>query len=152
MKVYLKFCLLLMIMVSMMVSCKNKEADKAAAECKIASDDLNPNGDSELAILMRAMTIATEKNTALLRENKETENYSDTLNTILTAKPSDLGLDKDIFDGFAKTYLAALNDFNNADVANKIKAHNVIVQNCKSCHEQFCRGPLKRIAKLEILE
>ena len=139
-------------MVSMMVSCKNKEADKAAAECKIASDDLNPNGDSELAILMRAMTIATEKNTALLRENKETENYSDTLNTILTAKPSDLGLDKDIFDGFAKTYLAAISDFNSADVANKIKAHNVIVQNCKSCHEQFCRGPLKRIAKMEILE
>ena len=139
-------------MVSMMVSCKNKEADKAAAECKIASDDLNPNGDSELAILMRAMTIATEKNTALLRENKETENYGDTLNTILTAKPSDLGLDKDIFDGFAKTYLAAISDFNSADVANKIKAHNVIVQNCKSCHEQFCRGPLKRIAKMEILE
>lgn len=139
-------------MVSMMVSCKNKEADKAAAECKIASDDLNPNGDSELAILMRAMTVATEKNTALLRENKETENYSDTLNTILTAKPSDLGLDKDIFDGFAKTYLAAISDFNSADVANKIKAHNVIVQNCKSCHEQFCRGPLKRIAKMEILE
>ena len=152
MKVYLKFSMLLMIMVSMMVSCKNKEADKAAAECKIASDDLNPNGDSELAILMRAMTIATEKNTALLRENKETENYGDTLNTILTAKPSDLGLDKDIFDGFAKTYLAAISDFNSADVANKIKAHNVIVQNCKSCHEQFCRGPLKRIAKMEILE
>ncbi|TAG36411.1 MAG: hypothetical protein EAZ32_16955, partial [Cytophagia bacterium] len=83
-----------------MDSCKNKEAEKSAAECKIASDDLNPNGDSELAILMRAMTVATEKNTALLREKKETENYSDTLSTILTAKPSDLGLDKDIFDGF----------------------------------------------------
>jgi len=139
-------------MVSFVVSCKNKETDKSAVECKIDSEDLNPNGDSELAILMRAMTVATEKNTALLREKKETENYNDTSNTILTAKPSDLGLDKDIFDGFAKTYLSAITDFNNADVANKIKAHNVIVQNCKSCHEQFCRGPLKRIAKMEILE
>ena len=139
-------------MISFFVSCKNNDADKSAAECKISTNDLNPNGDSELAILMRAMTVATEKNTAFLREKKETENYSDTLNSILTAKPSDLGLDKDIFDGFAKTYLAAIADFNNADVVNKIKAHNVIVQNCKSCHEQFCRGPLKRIAKMEILE
>jgi len=152
MKIYLKYSLFLLIMVSTMVSCKNKEADKSAAECKIDSEDLNPNGDSELAILMRAMTVATEKNTALLREKKETENYSDTLSTILIAKPSDLGLDKDIFDGFAKTYLAAITDFNNADLENKIKAHNVIVQNCKSCHEQYCRGPLKRIAKLEIVD
>lgn len=152
MKNILKYSCVFVFFITLVVSCKSKVEDKSAAECKIASDDLNPNGDSELAVLMRAMTVATEKNTALLREKKETENYNDTLNTILTAKPSDLGLDKDIFDGFAKTYLAAIADFNNADVANKIKAHNVIVQNCKSCHEQFCRGPLKRIAKLEIVE
>jgi hypothetical protein len=144
--IYIKYLLSLIIIVSCLACNQNKEK-LSNASCK--KTDLNPNGDSELALLMRAMTAHTDSNATLLRAGSLPINYPD-LKKILTATPTDSSLDRTVFNGFAGSYLQAIDAFNAASTSEKIKAHNQILQNCQSCHEQFCRGPLKKIAKMKI--
>ncbi|CAN5377543.1 hypothetical protein BH11BAC2_BH11BAC2_08220 [soil metagenome] len=142
--------LLLMVFVSISQTACNKGKKDNSADTPACAKPLNPNGDSELAILMRVMVKATEANTVQLKNNVGIVPYPESFHDILTATPSDSTLDKKMFDGYAKGYIQAITEFNKADLTMQVASHNNVVQSCKSCHEQFCRGPIKRIEKMFI--
>jgi len=121
----------------------NKQAEVEKTECA----PLNPNGDSELAILMREMTLHAEKNAAALREGRELIPYEGQFDSIFNAKRS-MKVDDKFFQGMATAYLGNLKKLYSAPASERIALHNNVVSSCQDCHAQTCRGPLKRIDRM----
>lgn len=138
-------------------SCNNeseKKSDDSVKTTKSGSscsnDPVNPNGSSELAILMRQMAAITDSVKTDLMNHREARPMLENISTILTAKKTDKNIDKNIFNPFAEIYLARINDFYGAKPEQKTEQFNNMVNACISCHQNFCGGPIKRIKKLFI--
>ncbi len=123
-------------------SCKQEEqkTDQACAP-------LNPNGDSELSLLMRKMATLAEENAIAIREGKELAPYDGSFDKMLNAKRS-MHIEEDFFQGMAKTYISTINKLYEAKPEDRLALHNNLIQTCQSCHGETCRGPLKRIDKM----
>lgn len=108
----------------------------------------NPNGDSELALLMRDMFEEAKR----LKEqvaNGETLTLKLDHQKILTAhatEPDKAASEE--YKAFAQTYLQVVEQIKNSDKENASLAYENLVKNCTSCHEALCPGPLVRIKKL----
>lgn len=114
------------------------------AECK---KPINPNGDSELALLMREMAKSTE---SWRDEVKEGEVLTELdLSRLKTATPTDSTVPGPEFNGFADTYLASVEHFLSEDSIS-VYRFNLMVDQCMNCHSSFCPGPMKRIEKMYI--
>lgn len=124
------------------------EAKDSVAACN--ANSLNPNGDSELALLMREMAAFTDSAKQDLLNGREIAAKPDHIRNILSAKKTDESIDKAIFTPLAQNYLGRVEDFYGAKPEQKTEAFNNMVKACISCHENFCGGPIKRIQKLFI--
>lgn len=111
---------------------------------------LNPNGDSELALLMRKMASQTEFIKTTLYNKESIGAYPSDYERMLTATPTDSTLDRSLFNGLATDYLSKLKLFYSSPDTLQMKNFNVMVNSCISCHRNFCNGPLKRIKKMLI--
>lgn len=139
-------CVLFLISFSVVIqSCNQNE--KSDAEKKI----VNPNGDSELALLMRDMADHVTEQKKNLSEGKMPSAYPDKFNTITTAKPTEEKMKGNDFDNMAAFYLKNLKSYcESKSLQDAIDNHNMLVQSCAVCHEQTCPGPLTRINKLKM--
>lgn len=139
------------IIVVGLFSC-NDDAEKTAKDsadaCKTQS--LNPNGDSELALLMRELATFTDSVKQDLLNNREPRPQPANLPTILTAKKTDENIDRSIFDPFARSYIASVGYFYTTKPEERTGNYNAMVNACIGCHQNFCGGPIKRIQKLLI--
>jgi len=124
---------------------------KEQASCK-NGDTINPNGASELALLMREMAKHAEANHDLLLAGKPMAAAPEKIATLMTAEKTDKELDTVLFNGLAKVYLQRLNELESAPDSLKISAHNNLVTSCSDCHSNFCPGPIKRINKMFITQ
>ena len=122
---------------------------------------INPNGDSELALVMRALYINTlsfkteiftntDSITDKFLNHNTIEEFKRNYEDLNYAQPTDLNLRSDgIYKGFADTYIESSKRFltnNNQTKEN----YTLMVNNCIQCHEQFCLGTMKKIRKLYI--
>ncbi|MBK9401527.1 MAG: hypothetical protein IPN36_11930 [Bacteroidetes bacterium] len=123
-------------------SCK-QEDQKAEQECA----PLNPNGDSELSLIMRKMATLAEENARAIREGKDLAPYDGSFDKMLNAERS-MHIEEDFFQGMAKTYISTINKLYEAKPEERLDLHNSLIQTCQSCHGETCRGPLKRIDKM----
>ncbi len=117
---------------------------------------INPNGESELALVMRALytntldikkELFTNTDTTITNLNSiNLEEFKINYNSLHTSKPTDLNLRIDgKYKRFADTYINSSKNFiNNSSKEN----YNSMVNNCIQCHEQFCLGAIKKIQKL----
>ena len=141
------------IIVSLAIfSCgENKEtvSEDSAKKCAMPSS-VNPNGDSELALLMREMADWTDSCKAAITSGREVHAAPANLKTLHTAKRTDPNIDEKIFSSMASLYQSRVTDFQTATDANRVQLFNAMVQGCISCHENFCHGPLVRINKMMI--
>lgn len=115
--------------------------------------DLNPNGSSELSIIMRKMAAHLAENRDALKAGKGIVAAPKEIDNLLTAKKTDEEIDKTIYDGYAKLYqqrIIELNETVDASDSLKIKAHNNLVSTCRDCHSNFCPGPMVVINQLDI--
>ncbi len=115
--------------------------------------DLNPNGSSELSLIMRKMAAHLAENRDALKAGKGIVAAPKEIDNLLTAKKTDEDIDKTIYDGYAKLYQQRIIEFNEtADAPDslKIKAHNNLVSTCRDCHSNFCPGPMVVINQLDI--
>ncbi|MFM9009256.1 MAG: hypothetical protein ACKOQY_11010 [Bacteroidota bacterium] len=108
---------------------------------------LNPNGDSERALMMRKMTQLAEANAAALRAGGELEPYDGSFAS-LAGTQGTMPVDEDFFKGMSAAYLSNLAALYAAGPSERIQLHNNLVKSCQDCHAQTCRGPLKRIDKM----
>ena len=109
---------------------------------------LNPNGDSELAILMRDMY---DEGMQLKQSVINGEEPAMKLNYhhINMATPTEAGKNASHeYLLFAKAYEASVERFKNASEAERPEAYQNMVDNCMSCHSAVCQGPMVRIKKM----
>ena len=142
----MKNLLIFFALATIFLSCESElKEDQPEPEIKQAS--LNPNGDSELALLMRQMA---DELTAL-KENIETEvdmsKISD-YKTIHTATPTKVSMKEKGYQSYATAFLISLENLENSTPENRVETYNEVINACVNCHEVTCHGPLRRIEKM----
>ena len=130
------------------VSCGDQSVEKEVDNS--TEKVINPNGDSELALLMREMFEEGERIKQQI-ENGETPTGLRKFETIHTAIPTDSDASGPVFESFASSYLESIKTLESSDSASVFK-FNQMVDQCMNCHTEFCPGPKRRIKKLYISE
>lgn len=114
-----------------------------------SQQDNNPNGSSELSLLMRSMEKQLSDAKAAVLQGTYKGVYPSSFDKIYTAKPTDANTKTENFDVFAGVYINA----DKAFTANpSIDTYNNVVNTCLACHSQHCPGPVGRIKKLKIVQ
>ena len=137
-------CLGIVALVFGLNACKSEKEKEEAC----APTSLNPNGDSELALLMRDMAKLSEDNAIALREGKELVPYNGEFTAMKKAERTMKDFDETFFQGMSDKYLSDMQKLYEAKPAERIALHNNVVESCQACHNQICPGPLKRIDKM----
>lgn len=129
---------------------ENPEIKKDSSAC--AKPPVNPNGDSELALLMRAMRDTAANFKEMIKAGKVPGRFPELFLKIHSAQPTDNETKKPSFDGFADGYLSALKALSGSNSSNAKSNYNALVQACENCHSEHCPGPLSAIRKLKLAE
>lgn len=138
------------ILLLSIAACNQQKEEQTVSEDSSCSP-LNPNGDSELALLMRKMATLSEENAAALRAGKDLVAYDGSFEKVIFNAERSMKVEEQLFQGMAKVYIAQLNKLYEAgSMEEKMALHNNVVQSCQDCHAQTCRGPLKRIDKMKV--
>lgn len=121
-------------------------------QCNNASDKkpLNPNGDSELALLMRMMNDSTASIKELVIQGKLPDKFPEAFLKIHTATPTDSTVKTEEFEAFAASYVEGLKQLYQSSPSELETNYNSFVQRCINCHQSVCPGPVKAIKKLKI--
>jgi len=129
----------------------NTNGDQSINESEIQVSDANPNGDSELALLMRQLFVDGEtiKKKIQMDEGTITEDYIELIEKCHTAIPTDPDVKTSQFTSFNTILLNEARFLLDNPDDNK-ENFNQVVNKCMQCHEVFCPGPMKRIKKLYI--
>jgi hypothetical protein len=134
-------------------ACSEDSASKNNEQIKeenCSSPKVNPNGDSELALLMRSMTKNfTSVKAEVVKGNLPGEFPKEIL-TIHTAKPTDENTKKESFIVFADNYIKNATLFYTSNNANLKQNYNNVITSCYNCHSEHCPGPLTVISKLKL--
>lgn len=130
------------------VSCSTEDI-KTIDNKSINQKPLNPNGDSELALLMRAMfdEMAIVKNQIAKGEDIKITIDHEKILTAHATEPHKAASDE--YKAFSKTYLKAVEILKNSSGEKLPLAFNHLVDNCMNCHKALCPGPIVRIQKLQ---
>lgn len=112
--------------------------------------DLNPNGSSELSLLMRKMHQHALKAREEVLKNKPTKGYPAEFEKIYTATPTTPTTKNQYYNSYADLYLAALKNFSKSNKKNLKENYNNLVSGCVVCHTTHCPGPMVLIEKLPI--
>lgn len=139
--------LLTILMVAIIVSC-GKSVEKNKKDN--TKSPLNPNGDSELAIVMRTMMQSGKTMKAEIEKGSTISQYPAEIKTITTATPTEGMIeDRNVFNGLANYYLNTLDSVYLKGVDTRIQ-FNHVVKSCVDCHENYCHGPIPAIKQLYI--
>lgn len=111
--------------------------------------EVNPNGASELAALMRTMQNDLKAARAALLEGKGVSPLYERHRKIRCAWPTDLKDRTVAFDGFAQAYLVAVRSLDE-DAANAKERFQGVINACRTCHQASCPGPIAAIDALSL--
>lgn len=142
----------LFLLLTLFSACTNDDNNNTPSETitKAANPmtQLNPNGDSELALLMRKMEAHWKEIKKDIESGQKIESIPDYSN-LLTATPTDESMTADGYEGYVHSYLNQVKALGESS-SNPKTAYNNIVNGCVLCHENSCSGPIPRIKKLLI--
>lgn len=110
---------------------------------------VNPNGESELALVMREMHFEANKIGREIEEGKNPDlaRLKDLASQLTTAEPTDSNQIDESYHIFAENIEKRIADINSDEMVVKF---NDFVNTCVGCHRQTCPGPIKKIQKLKI--
>lgn len=110
----------------------------------------NPNGDSELALLMREMFEESYEMKKLLQEGKKLPSIKkfEKIHTAVATEPEKAASEE--YQLFAKSYQQLLQNLENAKPEHRVESFNQVVTGCMNCHRALCPGPMVRIKKLYV--
>ena len=109
---------------------------------------LNPNGDSELALLMRAMFDDAQAMKEQIEEGKQprpTLDYQKILSAEAT-EPEKAA--SNTYKVHALSYLQTIKALQEAEAPQAASLYKNMVNSCMGCHKALCPGPTVRIKKL----
>ena len=146
-----KIIILGCILASLFFACsENQEEETICAEPAVSA--VNPNGDSELALLMRQLYLDADsvKQLIISGEGTVSDEFILELEKVHSAIPTDSTVKTPEFDAFNTLLInqaKALQD----DPENGVEVFNQLVKRCIDCHQSFCPGPIVKIKKLTII-
>jgi hypothetical protein len=108
----------------------------------------NPNGDSELAALMRRMQSEVETARGMVMKGEVPAPMYAGHRRIRCSWPTEAKDRDEGFDALAVNYLSAMKKLDAP--GDKKAAFAGVVGACRACHERSCPGPLTAIEKLEL--
>jgi hypothetical protein len=112
----------------------------------------NPNGDSELALLMREMHDdgMLTKQQILNGETPEVKCDYKTMYSIEATEPEKAGSTE--YQIFGKAYEASVAALLAAEEEHRPTAYQTMVGACMNCHQAMCPGPMVKIKKMHLTE
>lgn len=108
----------------------------------------NPNGDSELAALMRVMQVDLTHARDLVKKGEVPAPMFARHRRMRCAWPTDVKDRDAAFDALAVAYLDAVKALESRPPDRKA-AFLEVVKRCRGCHERACPGPIAAIEQLE---
>jgi cytochrome c556 len=137
--------LMLLALIALAVYALSCAAKPAPAE---SAAPINPNGDSELALLMRAMyDDAAQMKAAIARGEQPVPAIAhEALLTAAATEPEKAA--SPTYQVFARSYLQTLKALEGSEIALASALFRNIVDSCMSCHDALCPGPKMRIQHL----
>lgn len=129
---------------------EKKEGKISFQDTTNCAKPLNPNGDSELALLMREMMKSSESLKDAINKGNLPKEFPEAFLKIHSAKPTDSETKKESFNVFADNYIDNLKILYGSNKSNIIQNYNAVVSACISCHTEHCPGPIKAIVKLKM--
>ena len=137
----------LALILTLAVSCEDNNPDSSVPAINVKWYP-NPNGDSELALLMRSMfeealyiKQQVEKGQpARIRVDHEKILTAHATEPEKAASPE--------YKAFAQTYLMTIEHLRNATPEDLPDLYDNLVASCSTCHQALCPGPLARIRQL----
>lgn len=103
-----------------------------------------------MALLMREMHADLEGLKNAILDNEAFQDFSTNHKNLKSAKATDPKVQTDVFYGMVEAYLSSLAELEGEEGLELKGKYNSVVNNCISCHKQFCPGPIKLIQKLQI--
>jgi len=110
---------------------------------------VNPNGESELALLMRSMTDFMEQAKGNLQNGMEIQDCPEEFNRLTTAKETEgIIQERDHFNAYSEQWLDDLEKLCNSNGQEQIQAYEQLRTSCLTCHQSYCQGPIPKIERL----
>jgi len=121
------------------------DPNKPGAPGHLIESPRNPNGDSELAVLMRKFVEQLKENRLRVKNGETVEKLWPTHRTMRCAWPTNPKERNAGYDGRAQSYLAMVRTF---DEAPSKESYNAVVNACIQCHQVNCGGVIGFIETL----
>lgn len=124
----------------------------ASVSCDEKPQIINPNGDSELALLMREMHTDGMKTKQQLLAGKtpEIKVKYEKLFTAKATEPQKVASPE--YAAYATIYETAVKNFLERRGNAQVDSYKTMVDACMNCHQQICPGPMVKIKKLYLSE
>ncbi|MCH2033281.1 MAG: hypothetical protein MK202_07115 [Tenacibaculum sp.] len=134
--------ILLLSSILIITSC---EAPKTEKNKNIVS----PNQDSELALLMREIYDEAMINKKHIQNNEPIEINLDheKIFSAIATEPEKAASPE--FKAFATSYLQSIKNLKFSNTNQTATNYKNMVNNCLTCHQSLCPGPIVRIKKLQ---
>ena len=146
MRTILTFVLLIAGVLMLQVVVPDQAISTAVADTTYA----NPNGSSELALLMREMQAYSNQAKEDIAAGKKPAKYPAKFDKIHTAKISDSMSKSDYYNSFADLYIMSVKNYATSTSAQRVDTYNNMVNSCLACDSQHCPGPVPVIKKMMI--
>ncbi len=114
------------------------------------STAINPNGDTELALLMREMYADGMQMKAAIENGDAPESHIDVSRLAVAEATVPAKVASQEFQAYAIVYQSLIQSMHEAEDEDKIGNYRALVNTCVTCHAAFCPGPLERIKKMEL--
>jgi hypothetical protein len=143
-----KTILLLLLLIPVILWMRDQSTASVATDQTFQQ---NPNGSSELSLLMRDMQKYTNEAKADIKAGKNPAPYPAAFDKIHTAKISDRMEKSDYYKSFGDLYMMAVKNYATSTPENRVETYNNMVSACMACHSQHCPGPVPVIRKLFVV-
>lgn len=144
----MRYLIILSFILGLVYSCAESEGYES--QFKHPDDIVNPNGDSELALVMRNLHFEADKVRAKLENNEHVDlsKLRGLTVQLTTAVPTDSNvLDSDYYM-LSDLLLKELDDI--PEGQDQKVEFNGLVETCVTCHRNTCPGPIDKINKLRV--
>jgi len=108
----------------------------------------NPNGSSELAVLMRRMLTELRKAKKEFSQ-KKTPVFAGSYDKIRCAWPTTAGTRTPLYDKMANSFLQSYDALRTAK-SDHAQYFDATINNCIACHQNTCLGPIPAIESLRL--
>jgi len=139
---------LLAFLSSVFIACEQEKTWREENSGELAR--LYPNESSELAWVMREISSKTELVKSQVEKGEEIENIIDVFKRVHDAEATKPEVKTEAFANMASSFVDSFDRLLESQEGDRIKAYNMMIQNCVVCHTTYCPGPLVRIEKLKI--